>query len=86
MIKYAAVFALLALLTLVAGACGDDEPGKLVILTNDSFDISKEVILEFEEANNAKVTIQKAGSSGAVPDSGHPGEGEPFWGCLLRHR
>ena len=66
MIKYAAVFALLALLTLVAGACGDDEPRELVILTNDSFDIGKEVILEFEEANNAKVTIQKAGSSGAV--------------------
>ena len=66
MIKSTALFALIALLTLVIGACGEDEPRELVVLTNDSFDISEEVILEFEEANNAKVIIQKAGSSGAV--------------------
>ena len=40
--------------------------GELVVLTNDSFDIGEEIIAQFEEANNAKVTIQKAGSSGAV--------------------
>ena len=65
MIKSIAIFALLALLTFVV-ACGEDEPRQLVILTNDSFDISKEVILEFEEANNATLIILKAGSSGAV--------------------
>ena len=42
------------------------KPGELVVLTNDSFDIGEEIIAQFEEANNAKVTIQKAGSSGAV--------------------
>ena len=49
-----------------AQASGDGKPDELVVLTNDSFDISKEVIARFEEANNATVTIQKAGSSGAV--------------------
>ena len=42
------------------------EPGTLVVLTNDSFDIGKEIIAQFEESNNASVTIQKAGSSGQV--------------------
>ena len=66
MIKSTAIFAFIAILTLVVAACGEDEPRELVVLTNDSFDISAEVISEFEEANNATVTIQKAGSSGAV--------------------
>ena len=42
------------------------EPGTLVVLTNDSFDIGKEIIAQFEKDNNASVTIQKAGSSGQV--------------------
>ena len=41
-------------------------PGSLVVLTNDSFDIGKEIIAQFEKDNNASVTIQKAGSSGQV--------------------
>ena len=41
-------------------------PGNLVVLTNDSFDIGKEIIAQFEKDNNASVTIQKAGSSGQV--------------------
>ena len=40
--------------------------GSLVVLTNDSFDIGKEIIAQFEKDNNASVTIQKAGSSGQV--------------------
>jgi len=66
MIKSTAILAILALLTFLVAACGTDEPGKLVILTNDSFDISADLIAKFEADNNAKVTIQKAGSSGAV--------------------
>ena len=66
MIKSITILALLAMLTLLVGACGTDEPGTLVVLTNDSFDISEEVIAKFEQANNATVTIQKAGSSGQV--------------------
>jgi len=41
-------------------------PGSLVVLANDSFDIGKEIIAQFEKDNNASVTIQKAGSSGQV--------------------
>ncbi|MEC9271443.1 MAG: thiamine ABC transporter substrate-binding protein, partial [Chloroflexota bacterium] len=37
-----------------------------MVLTNDSFDIGKEIIAQFEKDNNASVTIQKAGSSGQV--------------------
>jgi thiamine transport system substrate-binding protein len=47
-------------------ACGEEEVRELVVLTNDSFDISEEIIAEFEEANDATVVIQKAGSSGEV--------------------
>jgi len=84
MIKSKAVFALLALLTIVVVACGEDAPRELVVLTNDSFDISKEVILEFEEANNATLIILKAGSSGAVLnrailEKGNP-SGDVFYG------
>ena len=84
MIKYTAIFALLALLTLVVVACWEDEPRKLVVLTNDSFDISKEAISEFEEANNATVIIQKAGSSGevlnrAILEKGNP-SGDVLYG------
>ena len=66
MIKYTAIFALFALLALVVVACGDDGPRELVVLTNDSFDISEDVIAEFEADNNVTVIIQKGGSSGAV--------------------
>ena len=53
------------------------EPQELVVLVNDSFDISAEVIATFEEANNAKVLIQKGGSSGdvlnrAILEKGNP--------------
>ena len=41
-------------------------PGSLVVLANDSFDIGKEIIAQFEKDNNASVAIQKAGSSGQV--------------------
>ena len=62
----------------------EDKPRELVVLTNDSFDISKDVILEFEEANNAKVIIQKAGSSGevlirAILEKGNP-SGDVLYG------
>ena len=47
------------------------------MLVNDSFDIGEQVITEFEEANNAKVIIQKGGSSGdvlirAILEKGNP--------------
>ncbi len=64
----------IALLTSVN--CGN-ETRELVVISNDSFDISEEVIKEFEESNNATVIIQKAGSSGeiltrAILEKGNP--------------
>jgi len=47
-------------------ATATPEPSTLVVLTNDSFDIGEDIIAQFEEINNASVTIQKAGSSGQV--------------------
>ena len=47
-------------------ATATPEPSTLLVLTNDSFDIGEEIIAQFEEINNASVTIQKAGSSGQV--------------------
>ena len=84
MIKFTAIFALLAMLTFLVVACGEDEPRELVVLTNDSFDISEEVILEFEVASNSKVIIQKAGSSGevlnrAILEKGNP-SGDVLYG------
>jgi thiamine transport system substrate-binding protein len=70
--------ALLAVVALLAAACGsDDEDSELVIMTHDSFDISEEVIREFEEANDATVVIQKAGDAGealvrAILEKGNP--------------
>ena len=65
------------LLVLIGTIGCNNEPGELVLLTNDSFDIGEEVILEFEEANNATVVIQKGGSSGetlnrAILEKGNP--------------
>ncbi|NQW22894.1 MAG: thiamine ABC transporter substrate-binding protein [SAR202 cluster bacterium] len=66
MFKSTTVLAIIGLLALFIVACGSDEPGSLVVLTNDSFDISEEVIAQFELANNATITIQKAGDSAVV--------------------
>jgi thiamine transport system substrate-binding protein len=84
MIRSTAIIALLALLTLLVLACGTDEPGTLVVLTSDSFDISEEVIAVFEEANNATVVFQKAGESAeilnrAILEKGNP-SGDLFFG------
>jgi thiamine transport system substrate-binding protein len=53
------------------------EPRELIVMTHDSFDVSEEVIAEFEQANNAKVTIQKGGDAGealvrAILEKGNP--------------
>lgn len=50
---------------------------ELKILAHDSFDISDDVIQEFEDANNAKITIFKAGDAGeminrAILEKGNP--------------
>ena len=53
------------------------EEQELVVMAHDSFDIGDDVVQEFQDANNAKVTILKAGDSGeilirAILEKGNP--------------
>lgn len=53
------------------------DPQELKIITHDSFDIGKEIIKNFEIANNAKVIILKSGDAGkmvnrAILEKGNP--------------
>ncbi|NPA90057.1 MAG: thiamine ABC transporter substrate-binding protein, partial [Chloroflexi bacterium] len=41
-------------------------PQTLVVMTHDSFEVSEEVMRQFEEANHAKVTILKSGDTGSA--------------------
>ena len=66
MIKLIISITLPLLLILSIGCASDEGPRELVILTHDSFDIGEEIILEFQQAHNATVVIQKGGSSGEV--------------------
>ena len=61
-----AVLGVVTLLLVAFSACGEEEVRELILLANDSFDISEEIIAEFEKANDATVVIVKAGSSGEV--------------------
>jgi thiamine transport system substrate-binding protein len=76
-ISFRAAAAVILVLAFVAACGGEDEDRELVIMTHDSFDISEEVIKEFEEANDATVVIQKAGDAGqalvrAILEKGNP--------------
>lgn len=57
-----------ALVMLLASACQNDtsEPQSLVLMTHDSFDVSEDVITAFEEANDAKITVQRSGDAGEM--------------------
>ena len=68
---------LLIILWVSLGCSRQAEDTELVIMTHDSFDISQEVIAEFESTNDAKVVIQKAGDAGqalvrAILEKGNP--------------
>jgi thiamine transport system substrate-binding protein len=71
--------AALMLVAMIAAACGgdEDEDNELVIMSHDSFNISEEVIQEFEQANDATIVIQQAGDAGealvrAILEKGNP--------------
>lgn len=76
-IRLTATAMLLLILVAVTACGGEDEDRELVIMTHDSFDISEDVIREFEEANDATVVILKAGDAGealvrAILEKGNP--------------
>ncbi|MBA4380327.1 MAG: thiamine ABC transporter substrate-binding protein [Anaerolinea sp.] len=54
------------LVVLIFAACGPSGPRTLTVMTHDSFAVSEEVILTFEQANNVKVTFLKSGDTGAA--------------------
>jgi thiamine transport system substrate-binding protein len=65
-VKNLAVLVLIMVMTTLAVACGGDEDNELVIMTHDSFDISEELIAQFEAANDATVVLQPVGDAGAA--------------------
>ena len=85
----------LAALTLLAAlvlACGDDDARSLTVVTHESFDISDELVEQFENEHNATVEFFKAGDavelvSRAILNAGNP-EGDVLFGVdnLSFHR
>ncbi len=75
--KFTAIAIVLLMLVALAACSSKEEDRELVIMSHDSFDISEDVIHEFEAANNATVVIQKAGDAGealvrAILEKGNP--------------
>jgi thiamine transport system substrate-binding protein len=60
----ALVIGLLALMVL--GACSDDQPDEVVLLTHDSFAMPQEVLDAFTEDTGVTVRVLKAGDAGAM--------------------
>jgi thiamine transport system substrate-binding protein len=50
----------------LTGCAHPGEDRELVVMTHDSFDISTQVIADFEEQHNVKVTFLKSGDAGEV--------------------
>jgi thiamine transport system substrate-binding protein len=57
------LFVLVTLLSACGSGAGENE---LLVMSHDSFDISEEVLAEFEEANDVKITLLPAGDTGAA--------------------
>lgn len=52
---------------ILLAACGaETEPSELTVMTHDSFAISEETILAFEEANNTTVVLLPSGDTGSA--------------------
>jgi len=45
-------------------ACGPKGPAELTVMTHNSFDVSKDLVLEFEQANNVDVIFLASGDTG----------------------
>ena len=79
-----ALLAAAAALAALALACGDDEAETLVVLTHDSFNVTTELIEEFEREHGVEVELIPAGDAGelvnrAILNAGNP-EGDLMFG------
>ncbi|MBI3166153.1 MAG: thiamine ABC transporter substrate-binding protein [Chloroflexi bacterium] len=57
---------LLIAFCLLLSACAPQGPTTLTVMTHDSFAISEEVVVAFEQANNADVVFLQSGDAGAM--------------------
>lgn len=55
-----------ALIAVVASACGGSSPDSLTLLTHDSFVVSDEVLTSFAEETGITVEVLRAGDAGAM--------------------
>lgn len=89
--KIAAVLIVMVAVVVTLAACGQTstpaptpqaqqqtEAAKLVIMSHDSFNVSQEVIAEFEKANNAKVEFLKSGDAGSALNQAILSKGNPL--------
>lgn len=68
--KYLQIFILILLATFMAGCAGEPEesaePTEVRLMTHDSFDVSEEVIAEFEAENGVSVVVLPSGDTGSA--------------------
>ena len=57
---------LFLLIALALNACAPKELAELTVMTHDSFAVSEEIVLAFEQANNVRVTFLSSGDTGAA--------------------
>lgn len=60
------IFILFLSFALTLGACAQQGPNELTVMTHDSFAVSEAVVRSFEQANNVKVTFLASGDTGAA--------------------
>lgn len=67
-LTHIALFAVLGTLALLLAACGgdDDEPTELVVLTHDSFDVSEELLAQFEQEHGITITLVQGGDANQI--------------------
>ena len=65
--RLALFFAMIGMVALAVGACGSDDGDKsLTVVTHDSFNLSEELIKQFENDNGVTVKVLPKGDAGAM--------------------
>ncbi len=69
-IRIPILIGLIAAISLLASACGGDEGEKTItVVTHDSFNLSEDLIRQFEEEHNATVKLLPKGDAGSMTTS-----------------